>query len=259
MAGREGAPWVPIPERLDRRLRLGPFPSGHDALKFVAAAAVGAVVSLSVAVWAGVPIVAVGAIIALWRPDGEGLDERLAALVRWWARRFGAGGQMSDPQPSPSGPGTTLRLPDGRRAAVLRTAGVPLAFLPPAELAHQFECYRELLRSIEGGCVILSTSVPIHGGSVAPASHPLPLAERSACDGYDELVTLLCRRRSVRRVLIVLAQELPDAEGVLRLEGAVELLRERLADLGIRSDRLRDRHLSDAARRLGWSRRAGER
>jgi hypothetical protein len=247
MADRDGVPWISVPERLDRRLRLGPFSSGREAVKFVTAAAVGAVVSLVVEPWAGLPIIAVGAIVALWRPDGEGLDERLAAVARWALRRSTGEARMTATVRGPA----TLLLPDGRRAAVVRTAGVPLVFLPPADLARQFELYRELLRSIEGGLIISSTAVPIYAGSVLPAELSLPEAERGACEGYRELVSLLSRRRSVRRVLLALAQDAPGIEGARRLDAATELLRERLADLGVRSDRLRDRPLADAARRLG--------
>jgi len=126
MDGRDGTPWIPFPERLDRKLRLGPFPSGRDAVKFVAAAAVGAVVSLAIAPWAGVPVVAVGAVVALWRPDGEPVDERVAAVARWTARRSAREGGMSRPA-SPAPGRTSLLLPDGRSAALLRAGGLPRA------------------------------------------------------------------------------------------------------------------------------------
>jgi hypothetical protein len=254
MDGRDDAPWVTIPEPLDRRPRLGPFASGRDAAKFLTSAAVGAVVSLAVAPWAGLPIVAVGGVVALWRPDGEPLDTRLVAVGRWALRRSAPRREMS---PSP-GSGTddraaTVRLPDGRRAAVVRAAGIPLAFLPPGELAHQFERYRELLRSLDGGLVVVATSAPIHAGAIAPSERPLPEAERAAAAGYRELVELLARRRAVRQVLVAVVQASAGEEGLRRLEASAELVRGRLADLGVRAERLRGRPLADAARRVGWA------
>jgi len=249
----DGPPWVEVPERLDRRLRLGPFASGRDAVKFVTAAAVGAVVSLAVVPWAGLPIVGVGALVALWRPDGEPLDERVAAVARWSLRRAAtdgppmtaaAAGRSADLR-------ATVPLPDGRSAAVVRTGGVPLAFLPPAELARQFELYRQLLRSVAGGVIVLSTSVPIYAGAVVPSATPTVEVERAAWDGYRELVVLLARRRSVRRVLVAVAQDATTPDRARQLETSIRLLRERLADLGVRSERLRDRSLADGARRLG--------
>lgn len=253
MADGEGPLWVPVPERLDRRLRLGPFSSGRDAVKFVTAAAAGAVVSLVVEPWAGLPIVAIGAVVALWRPDGDAWDERFAAVARWAARRSAGDRGMTVPRRRGSAVGSgTVVLPDGRSAAVVRAAGVPLAFLPPTELAHQFELYRELLRSVDGGLIVVATAVPIHAGSILPPETPVRDGERTARAGYRELVALLARRRSVRRVLVAVPQDVPGVEGKRRLEAAVALLRERLADLGVRSERLRDRSLVDAAHRLGW-------
>jgi hypothetical protein len=252
MAGRDGPPWVSVPERLDRRLRLGPFESGRAAVKFVTAAAVGAVVSLAVEPWAGLPIVVGGAVVALWRPEGEGLDDRLLSVARWTLRRSSPDRRMTAlPGPGTPGAHSRLRLPNGRDAVVLRTAGVPVAFLPPAELARQFDLYRELLRSVAGGIIVVATSAPIYPDAVLPSALPVAEDERPARDGYQELVSLLARRRSVRRVLWVLAQDLPGVEGARRLEAAAGLLRERLADLGLRSERLRDRALSEAGRRLG--------
>jgi hypothetical protein len=251
MDGRDGTPWIPFPERLDRKLRLGPFPSGRDAVKFVAAAAVGAVVSLAVAPWAGVPVVAVGAVVALWRPDGEPVDERVAAVARWTARRSGREAAVSR-RASPAPGRTTLLLPDGRSAALLRTGGLPLAFLPPADLARQFELYRELLRSVDGGLIVAAQRAPIYGAAFAPLERPVATAERGAQDGYRELVGLLAERRSVRTVLLALVREAPGSDGARQLESAVGLLQQRLADLGVRSERLRGRALMDGARRIGF-------
>ena len=254
MADRDGAPWVSFPERLDRRLRLGPFPSGRDAVKFVTVAAVGAVVSLAVAPWAGLPIVAVGAVVTLWRPDGEPLDERVAAVARWSVRRSSLDGSMTSSIRTGAGVGrATVQLPDGRVAAIVRTGGAPLAFLPPAVLAQQFELYRQLLRSVDGGLIVLATAVPIYVGAVLPLEAPPREGERAAYDGYRELVSLLARRRAVRRVLLALVQDDATPDGTRRLEASVGLLRERLADLGLRSERLRDRALADGARRFGFS------
>lgn len=248
MAGRDGAPWVVVHERLDRPLRLGPFSSGREALKFVLAAAVGAVVSLAIAPWAGVPIVATGALVSLWRPDGEGLDERLATFARWTLRRPGGAGTMTGPS---SAGASTVALPDGRRAGLLRASGVPLAFLPPAELAAQFERFRELLRSVDGGLILVAATAPIHAGSVLPPPDAVGEYELGARDGYQELVGLLARRRSVRTVLVALARPASGTEELRRLEEAVDLLQGRLADLGLRSERLRGRPLCDALVRLG--------
>jgi hypothetical protein len=253
MTAREEGLWVAVPERLDRRLRLGPFASGRDAVKFVAAAAVGAVVSLAVAPWAGVPIAGAGAVVALWRPDGDGLDERLVVLVRWAVRRSRGFGTMTGAAArGPEGGRSIVRLRDGRSAALLRASGVPLAFLPPAELAVQFERFRELLRSLDGTLIVVAGASPIFARAVLPADGPLPADERTAREGYRELVALLARRRSVRTVVLAIARPGAGAEGMARLEAAADLLQARLADLGVRAARLAGRPLAEAARRIGW-------
>lgn len=253
MESRDGPPWVAIPERLDRRLRLGPFASARDAGTFVAVLAVGAVASLAVAPWAGLPFVVLAGLLVFWRPDGERLDETVAAVARWTLRRTGWGGRVTGPRGRPAGRAGSLQLPDGRWAAVVRTGGVPLAFLPPSELARQFEQYRQLLRSTGEGLIVLASSAPIHAGSIAPLDPPGEEAERLAWAGYRELVGLLARRRAVRRVLIAVIDGGDGDGGGRRLETAAELLRDRLADLGLRSERLRDRSLDEAAHRLGLS------
>jgi hypothetical protein len=253
MDDRDGPPAIAVPARLDRALRLGPFPSARDAAKFVAAAAVAAVASLALTPWAGLPIVAVGAVVALWRPDGEPLDERAAAVGRWLARHRGASAAGEAGMTRRSvGPWRHAVLPDGRRAEVLRTGGLPLAYLPPAEMALQFARFRDLLRSLPAGLVVAATSAPIHAGSVVPTPPTVSAAEAPALAGYRELVTLLARRRSVRRVLLALPESSAGPDGLAQLETAADLLRGRLADLGLRCEPLRDAPLAEAVRRLGW-------
>lgn len=248
----EALPWVAFPERLDRRLRLGPFASGRDLLKFVTGAAVGAVVGLTVAVGAGAAIAAAAAVVALYRPGGEPVDERLAALARWELRRAGIGGSMTPP-PAPRADGArTLTLADGRSAALLRTGGVPLAFLPPEELARQLELYRTALRAVDGAVVTLATSSPLFAGDVTPVAGPANAEDEAARAGYGELVRLIASRRAARRVFVAVARDARGAEAGARLETAVGLLADRLRELGLSAERLDGRALRDAARRLGW-------
>lgn len=244
-------PIVGIPERLDRRMRLGPFPSSRDALKFVTYAAAGAVLSPFASPWFWLPVVLAGFVVCVWRPDGEAVDERLFAFVCWQARSLGARNPMRDDPPLVRQ--ATLELPSGRYLAVIRTGGTPVAYLPPDELARQFELYRELLRSLGTSFSFLGTTVPVRSQGVRPS--PADLTDRTATagKGYSDLVTLLCRRRSVRRVYFVIGTTETGSDGLGRLEGRVANLIERLTALGLRPMRLRDRSLADAARRFGWS------
>lgn len=254
MVDREmGPPVVGLPERLDRRMRLGPFPSSRDALKFVAYAATGALLVPFTSSWVLLLAVTVGFSVSVWRPDGQALDERALRLVSWKLRSLSPGNTVSDATPHPLVRQGLLELAPHRYVAVVRTGGTPIAYLPPAELAQRFDRYRELLRSTESSFALLATTAPIRGQAVRPGSFPRAGAEARALSGYRELVSLLCRRRLLRRVYIVLGTTETGAEAVSRLEGRVTNLIERLGALGLRPVRLRDRGLAEAARRFGWA------
>jgi len=244
-------PVVPLPERLDRSLRLGPFASGRDALKFLAYVAVGALLVPWIGVAGWLAFLVAGLLVSLWQPEGEGLDVRVARLVRWRLRSIGRGTRMT-PGRWPSGsPRSVVPLPDGGYAAVVRSGGIPLAYLPSSDLRQRFETYRELLRTVEPSLVLLSTRAPIHRSSFFP-SEPSPVgSERTAREGYRELVDVIARRRFVRQVYLAITEPGTGPEVLGKLEHRVTALTERLAALGLRPLRLRDRSLSEAAERLG--------
>jgi hypothetical protein len=146
-----------------------------------------------------------------------------------------------------------LQLGPHRYAAVIRTGGTPMAYLPPDDLVRRFESFRELLRSTDESFAFLATATPIRSQAVRPSPPPASSNEAPAFTGYSELVCLLCRRRLLRRVYVILATPHADADAIGRLEGRVASMVERLASLGLRPIRLRDGSLAEAARRFGWS------
>ena len=258
MDDTELPPAVPIPERLDRKLRLGPFPSGRDALKFVGYIAIGALLVPWAGVVAWVPFVLLGLAVSLWRPEGEGVDTRVLRWFRWELRRGSDRPGRKGGTVTPVGRGAVVPLSTGGYAAILRSGGIPLAYLPPAELRRRFDLYRELLRTVDRSLVLLSTRSPIHRVTYLPAE-PSPVGEeRVAREGYRELVDVIVRRRSVRHVFLALTEPGSGAEAVGRLERQVGSMAERLAALGLRPVRLRDRSLGEAAARLGLVSRGGE-
>jgi hypothetical protein len=248
----DGPPVVVLPERFDRRMRLGPFPSARDALKFVTYTAVGAVLVPFTSPYLWLAIVAVGFAVAVFRPDGEGLDDRVLAIVLWRLRSQGAGHAMTARASTPAARQGLLAIGPGHYVAVVRTGGTPVAYLPPVELAQRFESFRELLRSVGGTLAFLVTSTPMRPAPVVPRLPDAPRADRTAAAGYAELVELLCRRRLIRRVDLVLGTEHPGPNGLSDLEVRVSTLIDRLTALGLRGTRLRHRALDDAARRWGW-------
>ncbi len=250
--GADGPPMVPLPTRIDRRLRLGPFPSARDALKFLGYAATAAVLVPIVTVAGALLLAGAGLLAATWRPDGASWDERAVALLRWRLRRaWGSRGAMTFAR-SPLARDGYFQLADGDRVAIVRTGGTPIAYLPPAELAVRFERFRELLHTGSGRLAFWVGGDAIRAAPFSPPAHS-SAEDAAAEDGYRRLVELLTRRRHARRVY--LAWTLPEtgSEGIARLESEVAALLERLTALGLRPIRLKDRRLAEAAHRFGWS------
>ena len=248
----QGPPLIGLPERLDRRMRLGPFPSSRDAVKFAGYAAAAGLLSpfANPVVW--LPVIAVGFLVSVWRPDGQAVDERALAMVAWRFRSAVPGHALTATSGRPLVRQALLELPSHRYVAVVRTGGSPVAYLPPDELARRFELFRDLLRSLDSAVVWLAATVPIRSQSVRPVDPAGSLREAAGLSGYTELVSALCRRRMLRRVYLVLAANGCGTEAILQLEGRVASLIERLSALGVRPTRLRDHALAEAAHRFGW-------
>jgi hypothetical protein len=248
----DDAPVVRLPERMDRRLRLGPFPSARDAVKFLAYAAAGAVVAPFVSPFAWLPLVGAGFGIAVWHPEGQAIDARILTYLRWKARSISGGAALTHRWSSITRHGV-VRLSSSRYAAVVRTGGCPVAYLPPVDLARRFELYRDLLRSTEGRLAILATTAPIRVAPLLPLSSSSTGPDDAARRGYAELVGLLCRRRALRRIYLTLATDSTGPDALAQLEGRVASLLERLAGFGLHPVRLLDRALQEAAFRFEWS------
>lgn len=249
----DGPPVVPLPERLDRRLRLGPFSSAREALRFVTYATVGAVVAPFTSPYVWLVFVAGGFVACVVRADGLSLDERATSFFLWEVRsHFGGSNMRASPARGALRQGL-IGVEPGRYVAILRTGGTPVTYLPPVELARRFELFRDLLRSTDGAFGFLASSVPMAAGPVLPPTDPDPTADAPARAGYAELVDLLCRRRQMRRVYLLLATERTGPEGLANLELRVAALSAALERLGVNATRLRDARLRDAAQRWGWT------
>ena len=244
-------PVVSIPERLDRRLRLGPFASAREALRFVTYAAAGAVVAPLTGAYVWLGLVLLGFVVIVVRADGQSMDERALAFVRWGLREA-----AGSPRRMTGGASAAVRQGllhvAGRPVAVVRTDGTPVAYLPPVELGRRFERFRTLLRSLEGTLLFLVSAAPMPAARVRPPRGPTTDGESGARSAYAELVETLCRRRHVRRVYLALGAERTGTAGLAELELRVATLLEGLAGLGLEPARLRGGALLDAGRRWGW-------
>lgn len=242
----DGPPRIALPEPFDRHLRLGPFRSVRDALKFATYAAVGVVPAvLAGPVW-WLPFLGGGFVVATYRPDGRPADERAGEFVAYHLRRRHRGGPPPRAAPTSGG---SARVRGGRLVAMLEAGGVPVAFLPPADARRLFEAFSQTLRTLEVGVYVVAGVVPV---PAAPFRPPREVAPRApvAKAGYEEMVRLLLRRRQRRRVrLVVWAADGPDA--LARLEQSVRALAEGLRQLGLEPERLRAGELTVALERLG--------
>jgi len=247
----DAVPVVRIPERVDRRARLGPFPSMRDAAKFLCYAAAGALAAPWVSPFLWLPFVGVGLAVSVWQPEGRPIDARVLAYARWRVRSMSPRGRMTGRRDPLTRRGVVPLAPSCY-LAVVRASGCPVAYLPPVELARKFERYRELLRTVTGSFALLSTTYPIRSAPVLPVDREAPGTDREARQGYGELVELLCRRRRTRRVYVAVRNAEAGPDALARLEAQASSLAEQLRGLGLRVTRLRDRELDEAVRQFGW-------
>ncbi len=246
---------VTLPDRVDRRLSLGPFPSAREALKFAGYAAAGAPIVPWVGALGWLPFVVAGFVVATVRPGGRGLDARMADWLAYRFRR--AAGPAGVQRRSVRLSHGFVRVSPGRFAVVIRAEGIPLSFLPPEEHRQRFERYREVIRAARPSFAVVATSIPIDEAAVAPARSPLvdreSDGEAAARRAYEELSRLLARRRRHRRVYFALFGDGATADTLRSLEGRATRVVEGLAGLGVSPTRLYGPALERAARSFGWA------
>jgi hypothetical protein len=231
-------------------MRLGPFPSVRQALKFATFSALAVVAgSLFGPLWS-VPLLGGGFVLAAYRAGGEGLDERAAARLGFSLRSRG--------RPLPHS-GEAARGPygswvPGRLIAVVATGGVPVAFLPPNDARSLFDHFRTLLNHLPEGVVIVAGVDPVHLEDL-PETPSTPLAgslEANARHGYAEMRRLLAQKRHHRRVLLALWVDARPAGAARQLDRSAERLSEDLRQMGLVPERVRDRALLRASTAFGW-------
>lgn len=252
-SGSNDLPVVELPARVDRRLRLGPFPSAQDALKFLCYAAAGAVLAQFADLGMGLALAGAGFLAAVWRPEGRSWDERVFAFLRWKWRAEAGGIFLSAPFGRRSARSGRWELAPSDPVAVVRTGGIPIAYLPPTDLARRFEQFRDLLRATDGRIAFFATLGSIRTAPLLPSSSSGRGPEAEGRAGYSELIELLCRRRFRRRVYCVVGLGPAGSDTSSRLETEATSLEERLTALGLRPVRLRDHGLIEAARQIGWT------
>jgi len=221
---------IPIHHLAYRRLRLGPFGSGRDLVKFLCLAIIGATVAAvtSAVVW--LPFLAAGALIAFVRVEGQTLDDFALGYCRFqWRSSVGSRRVSGASPPIHPSPGSSR----GASTSV-RAGGIPIAYLPPEELQRLFEEWRSILAALDRpiGCRMrgeVFSPLPFLPVSASPHD-----AERAALQSYRELVHLLLRRR-YRRVVDLTVWSDPSDRGprAIDLDTPLDELVGALTRLGI--------------------------
>jgi hypothetical protein len=248
-----GPPVLRLETPVPRSPSLGPFATARDALKFLAYAAVGAVVAGLVSPWAWLPFLAAGFAVGVRRPDGTGVDRRLADFLGWRLRSRGWAGGRPVRAPRRLREGRPVaEVGPGVGAAIVRAEGIPVAFLPPANARELFAEYREFLGTIDGGVAILVRGRPLGTRTFVPVDAPAAPGETTARNGYAEMVRLLGRHRRRREVLIAVGGPSGSVVAWDQLERRVGDLIDRLGRMGIASERLRGPSLAECLVAFGW-------
>ena len=252
-----GPPVVALPQPVDRRLRLGPFASARDAVKFACYAAAGALLAPFVTPYAWLPVVAVGFLVSAWRPEGEALDERVAHWATWRVRRIHRRGTgepallSAGPRRLPSAGAGALRDGpadrwDPARLSAARRARTALSSLrrAPARLGWGTSPPRRDRPALGGPA---GPGEVLVDGARAPGAGGLPGARLRALPPTS-------RPKGPPRAL----DPRRGPGRAARLDQGTRALASRLAAVGLRPTRLETRALSEAGHRFGWSRPRGD-
>ena len=247
-----GAPRVVLPERLDRRMRLGPFPSVGQALKFAGYTAVGAFAASIFGPAGWLPFVGFGFLAATYRSEGRAPDERLAEYLAYGLRRLRPEVGSSDPGLAMTGTGS-FRSAAGPRVALLVAGGVPVAFLPQEDARRLFEGFLRALSGTEASLYLVAGLATIRDRPLRPRPDlgAGGAADAAARAGYAEMVSAVARSRARRRVTIAVWAPGSNADEEVRLERAVHRLVEALRQVEVPVRRLEGRALAVEAARIG--------
>ena len=225
---------IPVRQLVPRRLRLGPFASGRDLVKFLCLATTGAAAAAvtSVVVW--LPFLAAGAVLALVRVDGRTLDDYALGYCRF--RRRASHGTTDTAAAAPYG--SRSSRPRSHPSPIIRAGGIPIAYLPPADLHRLFDEWRSAVSAIDGVVGIRSRGELFSPLPFLPAVERPRGPERVALESYRELVRGLLRKRYRRVVEVMVRAGRSDGDAPpISLETQVEALLATLERLGIPTDR----------------------
>lgn len=199
---------IPLYRLAPRRLRLGPFASGRDLVKFLGIATIGALVAAVSSAMAWLPFLALGVAVSFVRVDAQTLDDYALGYCRYRWRSSPRSRTLSGPEAPTRRTSAAYREPPGS----VRAGGIPIAYLPPAELERLFEDWRSALGTLDRPLFCRVLGERFSPLPFLPAVSPPPGPERAALDSYREMIRLLLRHRYRRRVDLLVADRDRPAE-----------------------------------------------
>lgn len=221
---------IPVHRLAIRGLHLGPFGSGQDLVKFLGVAVFGAVVAAvsSAVLW--VPFLALGAIIAFVRVEGRTLDDYALGYFRFrWRTKHASGRPVPSSTVSPPARGGTRQ-----RRPSIRAEGVPIAYLPPADLQHLYDEWRAALRALDRPLGYRMRGERFSPLPFIPTISGLDAGESAALASYRDLVRAVLRHRYRRVVDLTVWNDPSDRRPKSgHLEAAVTELITALERLGV--------------------------
>ena len=251
LAAASPFPFVGLRTAAERRMRFGPFPSTAEAVRFAGYSAAGAVVIPWWGVLAWLPVLGCAFLVTVWQTGAVSVDRWLWHRVAAWERAWRSWEGRMSPRVAPVR-GSFARIDPGGTVTVLKCQGRPTAFLPPQELEQKFRRYRELLRSLELGIVLVGVGVPVDGRRWLPLEVPTDRADAPARAAYGELVNSLCRHRYRRRIYLLQWSQEADTSRAQKLEERTRAVLGHLEGLGVAPERLEGSALGAALSRFGW-------
>ena len=181
---------VSLPERLGRRMSLGPFEDPRDLLRFLLIVGAGGLVALLTLPWIWVPIAAMGGVLTLVRHNEETLLELLGRRLRFALRRVRPPrwmGRWGEGHPPPRGP-AGRSAEEGRPWEIWRTAPAPVCGRDPSELHRQ--ALALLRRLAPGGreVLLVRRTRPWDVRPFLPPGPVLRAQDRMLREGYVRLL-----------------------------------------------------------------------
>lgn len=205
---------VRIPERFGRRMSIGPFEDPRDFLRFLCFATAGAFLSMAVGLLWGLPVIAAGLALTLFRVEEESLLTQVVRRTVYLVAR--ARPSYRDGSISAE----ALRDPWGRSWRFYWHPPFPIYGRTPEELMEESARLVKLISALPSGeCLFVRETLPWTLGPFLPANAS---GDAQELGSYRALLTESIRGRFRARLVLGVpgpSSGRPPSEGLLKNGG----------------------------------------